>query len=107
MGSMSKRAPTGDRPGELRLTDDSLWSDRWPRLLAFLTELEWADGSPREPGTVTLFLEGRHVKVCLSDRAQDEVAFVSGESPADALDAAESGLRDGDLDWRASKSRRR
>lgn len=107
MSYLERVRPTTEDGPELVMVDDSLFSSRWPALLEFLTRTSWSETEPRETGTVTLFVEGSRLKLCLSDRDSDMVAFVAGDGPADALDTAEAALRENRLDWRASKVRRR
>ena len=78
------------------------WSSSFPALAEFLAATSWSDASPRTPGTLTLFTDGSSWKICLSDKAQSLVAFVTGLSPLEAFQAAERGLVSNCLDWRAS-----
>jgi len=88
--------PSGDAsPGE--------WSSVYPALSEFLVASRWSNGDVRIPGTLTLFTDGPTWKLCLSDRSQGRVAFVSGASPPLALQAAEAGLVGSTLDWRFQK----
>lgn len=80
------------------------WSSLFPALSEFLVASRWSDGTPRIPGTLSLFTDGPTWKVCLSDRAQSRVAFVSGASPPQALKAAEDGLVGSTLDWRLQRA---
>jgi hypothetical protein len=85
------------------------WLGLYPALSEFLVASRWSNGDARLPGTLTLFSDGPVWKMCLSDRAQSRVAFVSGSSPQGAFQAAEEGLQRSSLDWRPqrpSKGRR-
>ena len=77
------------------------WSSSFPALAEFLAATSWSDASPRTPGTLTLFTDESVWKICLSDRAQGRIAFVTGMSPLEAFQAAERGLESNSLDWRA------
>jgi hypothetical protein len=52
-----------------------------------------------------LFVDESVWKICLADKAQSLVAFVSGSSPLSAFQSAEKGLVTGMLDWRSSHPR--
>lgn len=75
-------------------------------LYAFLSDPEWDDGGARELGTVLVFCEGNHWKLCLNDRDQGRVGFVSGFTIEEALLSAETQLAEDRLDWRASGGRK-
>jgi hypothetical protein len=77
--------------------------DRWPALLEFITSRAWPDGTLRQSGTLLLFADEGRLKVCLSDRDQGVVCFVTGDGVMGLLDAAEQLLRDGDGDWRPQR----
>lgn len=85
--------------------DAGEWSQSFPALAEFLVATAWEDGSSRIPGTLTLFVDDSAWKLCLSDKAQSLVAFVSGSSPLQAFQSAEQGLVTGKLDWRSSHQR--
>jgi hypothetical protein len=88
--------PVGDAsPGE--------WLGLYPALSEFLVASRWSNGDARLPGTLTLFSDGPVWKLCLSDKAQSRVAFVSGSSPQLAFQAAEEGLQRSSLDWRSQR----
>jgi hypothetical protein len=56
------------------------------------------------PGSLTLFTDAGAWKLCLSDKDQSRIAFVTSGSPQDLLAAAERGLVADSLDWRASRA---
>jgi len=72
-------------------------------LVEFLGVSRWPDGTPRVPGTATLFADDGSWKLCLSDKDSQRIAFVTAGSPTEALERAEAGLRAGSLDWRAQR----
>ena len=77
-----------------------------PALLEFLTSHVWPDGSARQTGTALLLVDEGRVKVCLSDRDQGLVLFVTAPSLVDAVSTAEDALRSPDADWRPSRASR-
>ena len=99
---LQRLPPTNGEPVPPGSADAGSWSSDFPALAEFLAAASWSDGSPRLPGTLTLFTDDQTWKICLSDRAQARVAFVTGLSPLEAFQAAERGLATSSLDWRAS-----
>jgi len=81
---------------------DGKFTDKHPTLVEFLTRVVWEDGSPREKGSVFVFIEDGMVKACLNDKDSLQVAFVSSVTFAGLWEALEKGLRDDTLDWRVS-----
>lgn len=75
----------------------------WPNVLDFLSMSTWDDGSSRTLGTIRIFVEEGRWKLALNDPGNGRYAFLSGETPEDVLSAADDGLGDDTLDWRASK----
>lgn len=80
--------------------EDPEWGERYPLLYEHLTSLTWEDGKPREVSTLLLFAEHGLWKACLNDRAEGRAVFLADQSIAGLLEALETGLRVGDLDWR-------
>ncbi len=74
-----------------------------PALWEFLAVSKWDDGEERTTGTALFFVEDGVVKLCLNDRDSDRVAFVTGSSAEEVLEAASAGLEGDALDWRASR----
>jgi len=107
MALRKRSQPAAGEPSELKLVEDDGFYARWPHVFDFLTQLRWEDGTPRQVGTVVLFVEDGKPKACLSDKDADEVCFVTGGGFLEALDLAEAGLGMDKLDWRHSKARRR
>jgi hypothetical protein len=79
------------------------WDSLFPALLEFLAATKWSDGTSRTPGSMTLFADCGTWKLCLSDKHQQRIAFVSAKEPQAALEAAERGLMSDSLDWRAMR----
>lgn len=82
---------------------DPAFAGMFPNLYEFLTLRRWPDGSPRTPGTVLAFSEGRAVKACLSDKDASLVAFVTAAAWADVWLSVELALEDEATDWRPTK----
>lgn len=104
--ALQKRVPAGTSGPQAFTSEPCPLGKRYPSLLAFLTDTIFEDGQVRTPGSVTLFraAEGG-LRVCLSDKDLDEVAFVTGTSLTELLKRTDDGIRDGSLDWRSNKRR--
>lgn len=85
--------------GPLGLADAA----RFPALVEFLFCDEWPDGTPRRPGTLLCFGDEGKLKMCLSDRDQGLVCFVTAGGLSEGLDCVEQLLREGDGDWRPQR----
>jgi hypothetical protein len=79
------------------------WPILYPALYEFLTLTVWEDGSMRQCGSLTLFVDQSLWKCCLSDKDGHRVAFVSGGSVEGVLQAAEGGIVRSELDWREAR----
>jgi hypothetical protein len=77
-----------------------------PKLFEFLQDGTYEDGSKRGRGTITMFIEHGRAGISLNLKPMKLVAFTSGATVLDALQAAEKGLLDGSHDWRASVEKR-
>ncbi len=71
-----------------------------PTLRSYLFDTSWADGSPRQPATLLLFVEGGFWKCCISDRACDRNAFLSSRTLGGLFEALEEGLATDRVEWR-------
>lgn len=78
--------------------------ERWPNVAAFMTQARWEDGSERATATLLFFEEAGAIKVCLHDRAEGNVCFITGAGLLDCLDALEEVLEGGDAGWRKKRS---
>ncbi len=77
--------------------------EAYPALIEFLTCCEWPDGAARKPGTLLIFCDEGRLKICLADRDQEVVLFLSVDGLFVALEACDDALRAEDGDWRPSK----
>jgi hypothetical protein len=73
-----------------------------PALLEYLSSGNYPDGAPRLRSTLLVLVEDGGVKVCLSDRDQEQSLWRSGSSLEDALLALEATLTSEHQDWRRS-----
>lgn len=87
---------------------DTPWQDKefsadYPFLYAFLSENLWDDGTPREPGTLTLFTNDKVLKAVLNDRAANRSAFITAPTLTLLFDAMDGGLEADALEWRSRR----
>lgn len=78
-------------------------SELTPTLLEYLRDEQYADGTPRERATLTVFVEGGLCKVCLNDRQEGATAWASAGSLEDVLSLLEDRLAKGSAEWRRSQ----
>lgn len=83
------------------------FGEDYPTLWAFLTEVEYDDGSTREPGTVLVCVGEGRARLWLHDKDEGCSAWVSASSISDALASAERGLHNNSLEWRADRKGKR
>lgn len=72
-----------------------------PGLVEYLSLGRYEDGTPRQPSTITVFIESGRVKLSLNDRDVERSAYVTGEGLEDALKTMERHLVEGKADWRS------
>lgn len=101
--AMKRPAPVAGDAGVPPKSGPSALEAIYPELWNFLTDCVWEDGAKRELPTLLFFQEGLMWKICLSDKALDRVAFVTGHTPDDALETLAARLETDSLDWRAKK----
>lgn len=76
-------------------------------LWEFLSVTQWDDGHSREPGTILVWFDGERLHGMLRDRHSQSVAFASASGLAELLGCFDRGIRDGSLDWKAERVKRR
>lgn len=104
MAKFLERAKGGDGNGKpAPVPSTCALMSKYAALTEFLVLSEWEDGSGRETGTLLLCVDAGCVKAWLNDRDGGRSAWLSSGSLTGLLDALESGLRDGDLEWRVAK----
>jgi len=72
-------------------------------LCEFLGSELYADGTDRQPGSLSIFVGDGKWKACLNDRDQDLMCFVTSDDLLKLLDAVERALHKEDADWRAQR----
>lgn len=72
-------------------------------LTEFLCSQSWADGSPRERGTLLLCATGGKWQLKVRDPSAQRYAFYTARTLEEALLGLDMGLAADDLDWRLEK----
>jgi len=76
------------------------WEGKHSEIMAFLTDVAYDDGTPRELSTISLFVEDGMFKAALNDKDMRRSLYVTAESMLGALGALEATLLRGGGDWR-------
>lgn len=91
--------PAGNGPSSPGWSDPE-FQDRWPLLHEMMTAAAYADGSPREPSGLVLFVRDGMLKATLNDRTPGRSLWGSSGTLAGLLDALEALLADPNPPWR-------
>lgn len=83
---------------------DSSFEKQWPYLASWLAEPVWDDGTVRQTGTLTVFVQEGILKACMNDRAMDRSCFISAPTMEALYDAMEAGLENDNHEWRRKKA---
>lgn len=74
-----------------------------PSLWEFLALRRFDDGTARQAGSMTVFVDDGRLKVALSDKEGGMVGFVSLDELADLAKDLEKAILSGKVDWRKQK----
>jgi hypothetical protein len=64
-------------------------------------------GEFHKTGSITIFVDGDKIKLCVNDRPTRQSCFVSGDTLMEALQRIERGLLEGSLSWSSVGYKRR
>jgi hypothetical protein len=93
-------AATGNSPAECPPELEAT-----PNLWDFISQVLWPDGSPRVPGTVTLFIsEDGRLKAVLNDKDAGLTAFTTYSSEDTIFDWLDGAVIAESTDWRQSRT---
>lgn len=98
---MRKPSSLSDQVGPGVAAADPGFAAEYPCLYEQLSCIVWDDGSPRETSTLMVLCEQGVFKLGLNDRASLRSTWVSGDTLNAALEALESGLSSGRVEWRS------
>lgn len=88
------------------LSADSPLARSYPALFAFLTQVAWDDGEPRETGTAMLLFGDGLLKLWLHDRnGTGSSAWSAGEALEDVFAAADDLIASGGGEWRPDRAK--
>ena len=79
---------------------DENFRSRWPVLLEYLESVRYADGSPRDTSTLTLFVDAGTLKASLNDRQEGRSLWAASDTLSGLLDTIESMLCGESVPWR-------
>ncbi len=108
--AIKKRAELTGQTGTAAEIQPCGWAMEHPALYEFVALTTYEDGSPRTPGSFTIFqkTEGG-IGICISDKDTGEVAFAVADCFTTLFEVVERKLTVGTLDWRkpnATKKRK-
>lgn len=79
---------------------DAAFLKNFPTLVAFLADTKWDDGTPRETGSLSVFIDQGRLKISVNDRDLNRSAYVTAEGLMEGLKTVERGLSADSLEWR-------
>lgn len=105
---MVKRRSGGDSSsGGMKSSSWPMESDskKYPTLCEWLSAISYEDGGKRVPPSMTFFVDEGSLKVCLSDRDQGLVGFLTFTDLVGLWKALEERIAADDIDWRKARPR--
>jgi len=94
------------KKGHVSCPDESFMS-QFPSVSAYLCDVWWDDGKPREPSSLSIKMDGTYVHIGLMDHAMSRSLYCTAPSLQDALLMLEEVLKGGQASWRAWKGPKR
>lgn len=98
--ALQRRSDNGTTIADSPVSLDCEMCKRYPDLAEFLGRTKWDDGSDRECGTVLVCCEDGRWKCWCNDKDAGLSCWVSGESFAKVLSAANKAVGGSGGDWR-------
>jgi len=95
-------AAINTKPAEAAWKGDD-FKDQFPHVSAFWEQATYDDGSPRQSGTIIIFVQDGMLKACVSDRDNGRSAFVTAPTFQALWELIEHGLAEAKLEWRGIK----
>lgn len=96
-----KKPEENSKPVEHGMFPDERWVKKYPATCAYMADLTWDDGSPRDVATLTLRVEDGRLVLCLNDKEMQQTLYRSGGTIEEGLAALEKALTLGPADWRS------
>lgn len=97
---LRRKVSPNDPAGTGAAPPDSDFEKKYPLLWQFLTETRWDEKTPRETGSVLIFVQEGVWKAMVKDKDSGEIAFVSKNTFKTLMEAIERGFVEEKLDWR-------
>ena len=82
------------------------FEENFPRVWKFL-KIRRDLGEIHQTGSITIFVDGSKIKLCVNDRPTRQSCFVSGDTLMEALLRVDRGLTEGSLNWSSAGYKRR
>jgi len=101
---LPRRALTDIKSRDSKDWIDHVFEDDYPTIMAFLKDEKFDDGTPRMPGTISLFCKGGCLTFAINDRVRNVTAYVNAHTFVEALDLIERGIFDDSLDWKTKQA---
>lgn len=101
MARMSLRKDVRSDTEVSQAAEDAELEKSLPWLLAFLTQVWWDKGDPRETGTIMVLAEEGKWKCWVHDRDAERSAWVSADTMLQLFQRVNEGLSGKGLGWRA------
>jgi len=104
MGLALRKGHDGDTDSPLaNACDDRDFFDRYGLLGSWLCADEWEGGGRRNTSTLLVFVDQGTWKAAFTDRDKGRITFISASTFQGLLQALETGLQEGRIEWRAHK----
>jgi len=105
MALQRRLAPTGIAAHVGIPWDDNSFKEDYPNLFAFLYDIQYADGTPRKQGSISLFVTGYSLKMAVNDKDRGCVAFINAGTFLELLTLADDGIGSDKLEWKTGGQR--
>lgn len=96
------KGPVGMGGAKLPPWEGDGFMDDHPNLTSFLLDTKWADGTSRQPGTVSFFTQDGALKAAVNDKDRGVTAFLSAQGFYELLFLIDQGIKTDALEWRPS-----
>ena len=100
---LQNKPPRGGGGDGVAVAEDGDFMGLYPTLWKFLTTLQWDDGSPRQPSTVSIFMQGGRWTACLTEKNWDLILFATADRVEGLWEALDGRLADPAADWRVNR----
>lgn len=92
---------TGEDGPALAAPED--YTELFPQLWNYLTQTRWDDGTPRQPSSVSIFLQHGKWTACLIEKNWGLILFATADRLEGIWEALDARLSDPKADWRVDR----